>query len=248
MPLEGERPMTRSLASEPGLIRPTAFWGAAFLVCLLAFAAIGWLVSQPGIPPIDTTVTTILHGFASPTLDAVMAALTNLGSTVVLAAVVGCAAVVLVARRRPAEAAFLVVALVGSLLLNDVLKSMFHRPRPGFDWAVLPPETGFPSGHSMNSFVVYVAIALVIWRRGGRRAGIPALAVAIVLALCVGTSRIYLGAHWLSDVIGAYLAGALWLMVLVAAWALGSRLSGRGHAEPGPGDRGGRSVRSRPTV
>ena len=93
----------------------------------------------------------------------------------------GCRGLPVVRRRRP-EALFLVVALVGTLVLADSHKLFFQRPRPGFDWAALPPESGFPSGHSMNSFVVYLAIALVIWRLGGRRVGIVAIAHAIVLA------------------------------------------------------------------
>jgi undecaprenyl-diphosphatase len=213
-------------------------WGAvAFLVCLIAFGAIAWLVSQPGIPPIDTAFTNFLHGLASPTLDALMLAVTDLGSSVALAALVGLAAVLLVVRRRRPEAMFIVVALVGTLVLNDRLKLFFQRPRPGFDWAEVPPETGFPSGHSMNSFVTYVALALVIWRVGGRRVGIVALALAILLAVGVGISRVYLGAHWLSDVIGGYLAGTLWLLFLVGASAAVSRLVRSGRSDATAGDR-----------
>ena len=221
------------------LNRPMVIWVAvAFLVCLIGFGVIAWLVSQPVIPPIDTATTDFLHGLANPTLDALMIAVTDLGSSVVLAAVVGLAAVLLVVRRRRPEALFIVVALVGTLVLNDWLKVLFQRPRPGFDWAEVPPEFSFPSGHSMNSFVVYVAIALVIWRLEGRRVGIVALALAILLAVSVGISRVYLGAHWLSDVIGGYLAGALWLLFLVAASAVVSRLlrSGRSDATAGDGE------------
>jgi undecaprenyl-diphosphatase len=213
-------------------------WGAvAFLVCLIGFGLIAWLVSQPVIPPIDIAFTDFLHELANPTLDALMIAVTNLGSSVVLAAVVGLAAVVLVVRRRRPEALFIVVALVGTLVLNHGLKEIFQRPRPGFDWAEVWPETGFPSGHAMNSFVSYVALALVVWRVGGRRVGIFALAIAILVAVSVGISRVHLGAHWLSDVIGGYLAGALWLLFLVAASAGVSRLlrSGRSDATAGDG-------------
>jgi membrane-associated phospholipid phosphatase len=62
------------------------------------------------------------------------------------------------------EAVFIVIALVGTLVRNDGLKLLFQRPRPGFDWAEVWPETGFPSGHSMNSFVDLAR--LVIWRLG----------------------------------------------------------------------------------
>jgi membrane-associated phospholipid phosphatase len=199
-----------------------------FLVCLVGFVLIASRVNQPGIPAIDNATTTFVHGLANPTLDAFMHAATFLGSSPVLAVVVGIAAVLLVAQRRREEAAFIVVAFVGSLILNDMLKQLVQRPRPGFDWAEVPPETSFPSGHSMNSFVVYV--------------------LAVVLVASVGISRIYLGAHWLSDVIGGYLAGALWLLVLVAAWTLISRFrrgrlrdaaAGDGELRPGP-SRGAR--------
>jgi undecaprenyl-diphosphatase len=218
----------------------------AFFVCLVGFGLAAWLVSQPGIPPVDTATTAFLHGLASPTLDTLMEAATLLGSTPVLAAVVGSVVVLLVVRRRRAEAVFLVIALVGSLVLNDGLKLLVQRPRPGFDWADVWPETGFPSGHSMKSFVVYLAIALVIWRLSGRRAGIVALVVAIVLVVTVGISRIYLGAHWLSDVIGGYLAGALWLLILVAAWTLVSRLRRGRLRDAAAGNVDVRPVPSRP--
>jgi undecaprenyl-diphosphatase len=220
-------------------------WGAmAFLVCLVGFGLIAWLVSQPGIPPIDTATTAFLHGLANPTLDALMAAATFLGSSPVLAAVVGLAVVLLLVRGRRLEAAFLVVALVGSLVLDDWLKLLVQRPRPGFDWVQIWPETSFPSGHSMDSFVVYLAIALVIWRLRGRRVGSVALILAVVLVASVGISRIYLGAHWLSDVIGGYLAGALWLLLLVAVWALVSRLR-RGGRDAVTGDGEVRAVPAR---
>jgi undecaprenyl-diphosphatase len=196
----------------------TILGAAAFVVCLVGFVAIAWLVGQPGIPPVDSAATSFLHGLASPTLDRLMAAVTALGSSAVLAAVTGLAAVFLAVRRRWAEAAFVVVALVGALLLNDALKQVVHRPRPGFEWAEIWPEFSFPSGHAMNSFVTYLALALVVWRLAGRRVGSIALALAIVLAVSIGASRIYLGAHWLTDVLGGYLAGALWLLLLVAAW------------------------------
>ena len=205
----------------------------AGLVCLVGFGLLAWQVSQPGISPVDTAVTAFLHGLANPTLDALMEASSLLGSSPLLAVVVGLAAAFLVARRRRAEAAFMLLALVGSLVLDDILKLLVQRPRPGFDWAEVWPETSFPSGHAMDSFVVYLAIALVVWRVGGRRIGLVTLVLAAVLAVSVGMSRVYLGAHWLSDVIGGYLAGALWLLFLIACVDGISRL--RRRLGPGSG-------------
>ena len=224
--------MTRSTSARRRPTRTIVTWGAAaFLVCLVGFGVIAWRVSQPGIPPIDIATTTFLHGVASPTLDALMVGVTGLGSSVVLASVAGLAAVVLAVRRRRAEAVFVALALVGTLVLNDALKEAFQRPRPGFDWAEALPDFGFPSGHAMNSFGTYVALALVAWRIGARRAGTFALALAIALAVGIGISRIYLGAHWLTDVVGGYLAGALWLLCLSAASAGVSQLRRRGRSD-----------------
>ena len=83
------------------------------------------------------------------------------------------------------------------------------------------------------------------WRlRDAERA--IALVSAIVLAVSVGISRIYLGVHWLSDVIGGYLAGALWLLLLVAAWAVLSRLRRGRRRDAAPGHGEVRPVPSRP--
>jgi undecaprenyl-diphosphatase len=215
------------------------------LVCLAGFGLIAWQVSQPGIPLIDTAFTDFLHGLASPPLDLLMTAVTNLGSSTVLAAGVGLGAVLLVVRQRRAEAVFIVFALVGTLVLNDGLKLLFQRPRPGFDWAAAWPETGFPSGHSMNSLVVYVAIAVVIWRLEGRRAGVAAAVLAMLLTVSVGVSRVYLGAHWLTDVVGGYLAAALWLLFLIAASMAVSGMLRSGGARATAGDRDAPSEGSR---
>jgi undecaprenyl-diphosphatase len=217
----------------------------AFLVCLVGFGLLARLASQPGIPPIDAASTAFLHGLSSSTLDTLMDATTLLGSSPVLTAVVGLVVVLLVLRRRSMEAVFLVIALVGTLVLNDGLKQLVQRPRPGFDWAEVWPETGFPSGHSMNSFVVYFAIALVTWHVWGRRRGIVALILATALTISVGISRIYLGAHWPSDVIGGYLAGTLWLLLLAAAWASVSRSRSGGRHDAPSGDAEVRPVPAR---
>jgi undecaprenyl-diphosphatase len=86
----------------------------------------------------------------------------------------------------------------------------------------------------MNSLVLYVAVALIIWGLWGRRAGLPAVVVAIVLALLIGTSRIYLGYHYFTDVAAGSLAGAAWLLTVSAAFD-GGRWLRRRRAEAGSG-------------
>jgi undecaprenyl-diphosphatase len=70
----------------------------------------------------------------------------------------------------------------------------------------------------MNAIIFYVALALIVWSVFGRKIGVAALIGAIVLALAVGVSRIYLGYHYLTDVVGGLLAGIAWLLVVGAAF------------------------------
>ena len=204
----------------------------AFVVTLVAFVAIAEVARQPGIPPLDAWGTARLHELANPSLDLLMSAVTSLGSTLVLASVAGLAIVLLLAGGRGVPAAFVAVALVGSLVLNDGLKLVYQRARPAFDWAEHRPEYSFPSGHAMNAFVLYVAIGLVVWWLWGRRAGVAAMALAVALAVAVASSRVYLGVHWLTDVIGGVVAGILWLLVAGAAFAAAVR---RAPSRPGSG-------------
>lgn len=194
--------------------------------CLLVFGAIAEDVHEQEANALDAIATPLLHGLANPTLDTIMNALTNLGSTQVIVPLFVLALVLLVWRRHRREALFLTVALAGSLVLNQSLKLIFQRPRPVLAWAHVQPEFSFPSGHSMNSLVFYVALALIVWVLWGRRAGVISVAAAIVVALLVGTSRIYLGYHYLTDVVGGFLAGAAWLFIVSTAFDRGLWLRG----------------------
>ena len=208
--------------------RTAILGGLAFLVCLVGFVWVAWLVSQPGIPPID-----IGHDRlpARPREPDPRRAHERRDLPRVEPRARGVRGACRRPSRRPEDDAWRPRSSLSPSSARSFSTTgsrlLVQRPRPGFDWAEVWPETSFPSGHSMDSFVVYLAFALLIWRLGGRRVGIVALVLAIALVVSVGISRIYLGAHWLSDVIGGYLAGALWLLLLVAAWALVSRLRTR---------------------
>jgi undecaprenyl-diphosphatase len=199
----------------------------ALLACLLVFGAIAEDVQEQEANALDALATPLLHGLSSPTLDAVMRAFTDLGSTMVVLPLLIVALALLIWRGQRREALFLAVAMAGSVVIVETLKVVFHRPRPQLAWAQVQPEYSFPSGHSMNSLVLYVALALVVWVLAGRRAGLIAVGAAVVLALLVGTSRIYLGYHYLTDVVGGFLAGAAWLVIVVAAFDGGARLRRR---------------------
>ena len=194
----------------------------ALFACLLAFATLATVVRGPEIPAVDTATTAFVRDIASPGLDGVMSAITDLGSTFVVALVAVVAAVALTSRGHGLLASLPLIAVVASLALNGLLKLLVERPRPEFDWALVQQGYSFPSGHAMNSFVVYVSLAIVAWLVWGRQAGIAVLAGSLLMAIAIGVSRIYLGAHWLTDVIGGFIAATACLIIV-----MGSLFSGR---------------------
>jgi undecaprenyl-diphosphatase len=167
---------------------------------------------------LDTWATPFLHSISSPLLDAVMTGFTTMGSSVVLVPVYVVVIAALLLSRRYGAALFFTIAASGALVIDATMKILFERARPKLDYAAVLPDYSFPSGHSMNGIVFYVGLALIVWSIFGRRAGIPAVVAAALLALCIGTSRIYLGYHYFSDVVGGFLAGTAWLIIVIAAF------------------------------
>jgi undecaprenyl-diphosphatase len=109
------------------------------------------------------------------------------------------------------------VALVGAQLLGWALKATFERPRPSFDDPVATASWfSFPSGHAMSSIALYGALAYVFADRFGsvrsRFAGLGGLAL---LLAAIGFSRLYLGVHYLTDVLAGYSAGLAWLLLAI---------------------------------
>ena len=171
-----------------------------------------------------------------------MNTLTDIGSSLVITPVFVVVVAVLLLRHRYGGALFLAVASGGALVLNGTMKLLFERPRPQLPWAHVLPDYSFPSGHTMNGVVFYIALALILWSVAGRRIGVTALVVAVVLALGIGVSRIYLGYHYLTDVAGGLLAGIAWLLVVGAAfrarpkwWSWGEAGVPRTPTPDGPG-------------
>ena len=206
-------------APELGLATATVVIGFAGLTaCVIVLGSIAEGVRSQEVFALDAWATPFLHGISSPGLDAAMNGITDLGTIFVIlpALIVLCAWLLRTGRVR--SAVFLVVALIGSFVLQWTMKPFFARPRPELSWSQLPPDYSFPSGHTLNAVVFYCGVALVIWSLFGRRAGLAALVTAAVIALAVGVSRIYLGVHFLTDVAGGILAGITWLLVVGAAF------------------------------
>ena len=189
------------------------------LVCsLFALAWIADGVRDEEVFALDQWATPFLHSISTPLLDAFMSGLTTMGSTIILVPLFTIVTGALLYTKRRGAALFFGVATIGALVIDFTMKLIFERPRPKLDYAAVLPDYSFPSGHSMNGVVFYVGLALVAWSIFGRRIGLLATVAAAVLAFGIGTSRIYLGFHYLTDVVGGFLAGIVWLLIVGAAF------------------------------
>ncbi len=121
----------------------------------------------------------------------------------------------LLARRRLRVFVFFVSAVAGSALLNIAVKAIFARERPSL-WESIAPEHSFsfPSGHAMGSMTLATALVLLSWRKPWRW---PALIAAALCVLAVGTSRVYLGVHYPSDILAGWTAALAWTIGAYAA-------------------------------
>ena len=212
-------PVTPGTARQLGLATATVVIGFAILTaCLIVFGSLARDIRARDVFFVDAWATPFLHGIASPAMDTVMNAFTTLGTAFVVVPALVILGAWLLRTGRVRSIAFLVAAVLGSLVLQLVLKPFFARPRPGVPYAQVVSDYSFPSGHTLTALVFYGGLALVIWSLYGRRAGLSAVAAAAIVVLAVGVSRIYLGYHFFTDVLGAILAGLAWLLIVGAAF------------------------------
>jgi membrane-associated phospholipid phosphatase len=168
---------------------------------------------------VDAQFSAWLHAHAKPKLTIVMLIVTHLHSPLGVSAMTLALALYLLWRRQRYQLLALLLSVFGGMLLNVLLKNVFHRARPRFDDQILTLTSyGFPSGHTMAATCFYGALAaLVIWKLKGWHWRLAAVAIAGLLIMLVGFSRIYLGAHYLSDVLGAMAEGLAWLAFCLTA-------------------------------
>jgi undecaprenyl-diphosphatase len=156
-----------------------------------------------------------------------------LGSPPWLTVMVVAALAYVLRRRRVRLAVFLVATSLTGGLIDTVVKIAVDRDRPSLEAPVATAHgQSFPSGHAMSSTVVYGALLLVLLPalpRGARR---PALFLAVVLVLAIGFTRLALGVHYISDVLGGYVLGLAWLTASTAAFSVWRVERGRAPVDP----------------
>ena len=212
-PVSPEQKAALALRSRIGLL-------SVCIIALIVFLWLGQAVHTSRTQAVDNHYRAVVHSYASPSLTVAMRWVTQLGSTlplVILTVVVG-VALWRVKQRRAAR--MLAIDMAGALVLNSFLKDAFQRARPNPFFGILPPHTySFPSGHSLFSFCFYGLLAVVVVRRFRSPVKrIVACAAASLIILTVGFSRVYLGVHYPTDVIGGWTVGLAWLSFVLAVY------------------------------
>jgi undecaprenyl-diphosphatase len=159
--------------------------------------------------------------------------LTALGGTAVLSLFAVIVILFLILQRKRLSALLLALGLIGGVALSEGLKALFGRERPPEALrAVETMSASFPSGHSLLSAVFYLSIGVMLTRAfPERHFKAYVIGVAVLLTLLVGLTRVYLAAHWATDVLAGWSVGAAWAMALwLVAYGIQRRQQGRPQA------------------
>jgi len=179
------------------------------------------VVTGDPIVRLDTRLANWLHQHAQPALTEFFEAVTVLGNAVVVVTLALVSVVVLARRGRRGDALLVAVAVTGAEVLTLAMKLGFRRERPFFSDPLARESTfSFPSGHAMVSVAVYGVLAfLLAGELASWRARLAVLLPAALLVLLIGFSRLYLGVHYLSDVLAGFAGGLAWLLLCLLAFA-----------------------------
>lgn len=176
------------------------------------------MVIDDPLVPLDTNTFMALRDLRTPGWDSVMIGITELGDTGVAWAMTIAVAAWLTHQKAWRTLAYWLVAVAGGSLLNTVIKSTLHRARPTELYLNGASAFSFPSGHSTVNAVLYGFLAILVVRQIAPIWRTPVTIGAGALIAAIAFSRLYLGAHWLSDVAGGLAFGAMWLALLTLVY------------------------------
>ncbi|WP_241976117.1 phosphatase PAP2 family protein [Cryobacterium algoricola] len=182
------------------------------------------ITDADGVAGLDRPLLNFAISLRSPLLDMILTGYTEIAGPIGMPIIAIAAILILAIHRQSWTPVILIVAAGGgSLLMTIAGKDLFGRDRPPLADAVPPYEysASFPSGHTLNAVAVVGVIAyLLILRQKTFRARTVTISAAAIFAITTGLNRVYLGHHWATDVLGAWMLGAAWLALVITAHRL----------------------------
>ncbi|NEU32286.1 phosphatase PAP2 family protein [bacterium LRH843] len=191
-----------------------------FLLPFLCFLTLSYFVSSDATLQFDVKVSKAVYLLEHPFLTSFMIFISFIGSTLPVI-VISLLLIILLYTlfHDRSDIILFVVASVGSVLLNIVLKNLFKRERPSIIDLVVETGFSYPSGHSMAAFSLYGLVIFLFWKHVKiKRNRILLLIFLSLMIITMGFSRVYLGVHYLTDVIGAYLISGCWLALTILGY------------------------------
>lgn len=199
----------------------------AFFLCF-ALLALAVVDQAPAIDSFNATINALVQG-ARGALDSFFVTITMLGDLLPMTALCLVICAILAIARKWDSLAFFATNVILAVVCVQALKFIFAVPRPGAETLVpIPGSFSFPSAHSFCSLIVFGMIGLLIFRALNRKgvsynvAIVPGI-ILVIFAILIGISRIYVGVHWPSDVLGGWLLAGMWLPFASALYTVGAR-------------------------
>lgn len=188
-----------------------AFIGS--FLSLIVFSYLAYLVKGQAFVEFDSVIISYVQGLETAGLTQIMELFTFIGSApfvIVLSLIIFVFLYKILHHRR--ELILFIFVIAGSVSLNYLLKLFFQRARPDLNRLIEISGYSFPSGHAMNAFTFYGILAFLLWRHLPIKfwRGILILFSSSMI-FTIGISRVYLGVHYPSDILGGYVASAFWL-------------------------------------
>ena len=172
------------------------------------------ILEEEGIG-LDGRLSSLIFSLRHPVLTSIMIGISYLGGEVTLL-VATLLLIALTWTRHRRESVLFFFALGMGFAMNFLLKFLIQRPRPLLDPILHAAWYSYPSGHAMNAFVFYGTLSYLTYHFTGKtRVSIIVSAVALLLVFLIGVSRVYLGVHYPSDVVGGWIAGFWWFVTVI---------------------------------
>jgi membrane-associated phospholipid phosphatase len=221
-------PALRTPAARSARLETPGFWltltVSVAVLAAWAFGGLTWyVVSHKRSARLDTHVTAWVVAHRTGWLTSIMRVVTWLGSAAIIIPLGLIVGGWFAWRRHEWRPLILLTAAVaGAVVLYDIVKFLVGRPRPPpAIWIGQFHGEAFPSGHATQTVAFYSMLAIILGA-GSPRVKLALWSAAVLVALVVGFSRIYLGAHWLTDVLGGYALGVTWAALVVIVMLIAS--------------------------